>query len=383
MKPAVLLYRSRLLPLSETFIRAQAGALEAFRPVFVGVESVPGTELPGEVVFVRGKLRQRLFRETGFAPWLLRRLRQLAPALLHAHFAPDAAEALPIARMLRVPMVVTLHGYDVMCSDEAHAATRHGRRYLARREALFATAHRFLCVSEAIRRQALLRGFPEEKLQVLPIGIDGDTSGWIDELTPKPHILFVGRLVEKKSCDVLLCAMQWVQQELPQARLTVVGDGPERLRLQELAGRMTGVAFAGSLAPVGVRQAMRSARCLAVPSRTARNGDAEGLPTVLAEAMSIGLPVVSTRHSGIPELVREGHDGLLAPEGDAETLAEHLLRVCRDDACAGRLRQAARSRVEASFNLRAQTDKLEQCYREVWAEASPSLQRTAAGEAGR
>ncbi len=377
----VLIYRSDLLPPSETFIAAQAEALGRYQPIFAGLRRCqPSLQLPAEHVVVAKKQfgEPLLFQAAGLAPGLRRAARAHNPSLVHAHFALDAAEALPLVRSLALPLVVTLHGYDVMCSDETHRSSRRGRLYLARRQELWAQAALFVCVSGAVRDRALERGFPAHKLRVLPIGVDTETLIPARALASDHSILFVGRLVAKKGCDTLLRAMTRVQQTLPGARLSIAGDGPERTELERFASQHTReTALLGVQSPTRIRALMRSARCLAAPSRTAPNGDAEGLPTVLCEALAMGLPVASTTHSGIPELIRHGEHGLLCPEADADALASHLIALCTDDALALRLRTAGRARVEQHFDLLRQTQALEELYDE--AIASRQTGRATAG----
>ena len=367
MTPRALIYRSDLLPPSETFIAAQAAALRRYQPVFVGLRrSRPSLPLPSAPVLPGGPGARHLFQQTGFAPGLAQAARAQNASLIHAHFALDAAEALPLARALGLPLLVTLHGYDVMCSDEAHRRTRRGRLYLARRQQLWSQTAMFLCVSNAIRARALERGFPAHKLRVLPTGVDTQALVPAPELTRQPLILFVGRLVEKKGCRLLLQAMIQVQQTLPGARLLFAGDGAERSELEAFATEhVRGTRFLGAQTPEQVRALMRSARCVAAPSITAANGDSEGLPTVLCEAFALGLPIASTYHSGIPELIRHREHGLLSPERDVQALAQHLIELCTDDALAQRLRNAGRARVKQSFDLARQTRLLEAIYDEA------------------
>ena len=370
MTPRALLYRSDLLPPSETFIAAQTAALRRYQPVFIGLRrSRPSLPLPSAPVLPGGPGARHLFQQTGFAPGLAQAARAQNASLIHAHFALDAAEALPLARALGLPLLVTLHGYDVMCSDEAHRRTRRGRLYLARRQQLWSQTAMFLCVSNAIRARALERGFPAHKLRVLPTGVDTQALVPAPELTRQPLILFVGRLVEKKGCRLLLQAMIQVQQTLPGARLLFAGDGAERSELEAFATEhVRGTRFLGAQTPEQVRALMRSARCVAAPSITAANGDSEGLPTVLCEAFALGLPVASTYHSGIPELIRHREHGLLSAERDVEALAQHLIELCTGDALAQRLRSAGRARVEQSFDLVQQTRLLEAIYDEAVAQ---------------
>ncbi len=373
MTPRVLIYRSELLPYSETFIAAQAGAMASFLPAFAGLRRVRDGIHPPQPCWVLAeglgmpaRARRWMFRRMGVASGWYRAIRAWNPALLHAHFATDAAEALPLVRLLKVPFVTTLHGYDVMAHDAAHRKTARGRAYLARREELFARADLFLCVSDAIRRRALERGFPPHKLHVHAIGAALCAGPPPSSLPASPIILFVGRLVEKKGCRYLLRAMKQVQAILPAARLVVLGEGPERTPLQQQTqAESIHAQFLGAQSKTEVTRWMSQARVLAVPSVTASDGDAEGLPTVLGEALSLGLPVAAFRSAGIPELVRDGVEGLLADERDEEALARNLVRLCQDDALATRLVAAGRRRLEDHYELHAQTRVLEAIYAEL------------------
>jgi colanic acid/amylovoran biosynthesis glycosyltransferase len=141
------------------------------------------------------------------------------------------------------------------------------------------------------------------------------------------RLLTVARLVEKKGIGVALRALGSVRHELPNVRYDVIGDGPLRGELEALAGSL-GIAervrFAGALSNERVQQAMREADLFVLPSMTAPNGDEEGTPTVLLEAACARLPVLATRHAGIPEIVAEGRSATLVAEGDPAALANGL-----------------------------------------------------------
>ncbi|HTV06519.1 MAG TPA: glycosyltransferase [Acidobacteriaceae bacterium] len=379
----LLLFRSELLPLSETFIAAQARALRRYEPWFAGLKRVPGGLALDErrvTVAAQGnslgqKLARRVYLQTGFAPEFLRRIETLGPELIHAHFALDACAALAIEQRLRVPLLVTLHGYDVTSEDEVLCASSAGRVYLARREALWERAQVFVCVSEWIRQKALERGFPEEKLWVHPIGIDTELFRPDAARVKAPLVLFVGRLVEKKGCVHLLHAMRAVEDRLPEARLVVVGDGPLRRDLEaEARATLRRCEFAGALPVDAVREWMRRAAVVAVPSVVAANGDAEGLCLVVCEAQAMGIPVVGFRAPGIEVVDRE--TGLLAEQRDEASLADALLTLLGDRELAARMGAAGRVRVERLFDLRRQTELLEEKYDAV-------LQSACARERGR
>lgn len=374
--PTVLIYRSEILPASETFIAAQAHALRRFAPLFTGLRHLHhGLHVDHEEMLVlthgqtlRDRLRCRLFLETGFAPRFLRLAQLHHPVLLHAHFAVDAAAALPIQKELRLPLVVTLHGYDATMSDEALRQTASGRVYLRRRTQLRHRASVFLCVSEHIRRQALERGVPEEKLRTLPIGVDLKLFA-PDPLRSRardPIVLFVGRLVEKKGCAYLIRAMDAVHEHHPAARLLIVGDGPwlDPLRAQALDSPAP-ITFLGTQPPAVVRDLMHRASVLAFPSVVASTGDTEGLPIVLCEAQAIGLPIAAFRGPGVEEAVVRNETALLAPSGDDRALAEKISIILSDTDVAARLAAAGRMRAEAHFSLATQTARLEDLYAEL------------------
>lgn len=359
----ILVYRTDMLPLSETFILTQTRALKSFRPRLIGMcRPEDSLDVPSDTLLLTGDrtrwtvVRKRLYWMTGLAPWFHRNAAHTKAALVHAHFGPDGITAAHIAKVLRLPLIVTLHGYDVTIprkSPDTYAK-------------LWRQASLFLCVSEFIRGKAIAAGFPAEKLRVHHIGID--CSRFSPTLSaPKPDtILFVGRLIEKKGCEYLLRAMAHVQGARPGAELTIIGDGVLRTPLEELAKQLDlNCRFLGSQPSEVVRQALETARVFCAPSVTASNGDSEGLAMVFAEALAMGVPVVTSDHGGIRELVEDGVTGILAPERDSEKLAEGILRYLSDDELWTASRARGVAKVRNEFNLATQTERLEQIYSEV------------------
>src|ERR1700722_12708493 len=160
--------------------------------------------------------------------------------------------------------------------------------------------------------------------------------------------------------------MQLVQRAHPQCELTIIGDGPLRPSLEELAKELNGrCQFRGIQPAAIIREALRSARVFCVPSVRAANGDSEGLGIVFAEAQAMGVPVVSTAHGGIPEVVEDRLTGLLVPERDYEALADALSLLLDDEDLWQRLHRGAQQRVEQYFDLKTQTALLEKTYNEV------------------
>lgn len=357
-RPVAAIFRSPLFNASEGFVQAQAAALTGYRPLMVGLEDKGGVVpvLGGGILLAERPLQVRLGRIGALAE----QLRPHAPALIHAHFATDGLIALPLARALGVPLVTTLHGFDVHRSRTRMLLS--GRlswmRYALLRRRLIADGALFLPVSDALRREALAQGFPAERTRThyLGIGLDRFAGG----AGPEPGlILHVGRLVEKKGTAVLLDAMA----RLPEARLVVIGDGPLRGALERRAVGLGGrVRFLGALPPADVAEWMRQAWLLAVPSLTAADGDAEGLPTVILEAAAASLPTVGTHHSGIPEAIVDGETGFLVPERDPAALADRIGALLGSAELRRLMGGAARRLAEQRFDLRRQIALLEDLY---------------------
>ncbi len=356
----VLVFKETLLPASETFILAQMRALTKYVPILAGLERAhPSLPLPHEPLLLSknspsiSDARAKLYRRTGTAPLFHLKAKHSRPDLVHAHFASGGRTALPLARALHVPLLVTLHGNDITVRD------REPDRY----RRLAEDASQFICVSKFIRDRALEAGFPPQKLLVHYTGIDRDVFLPPPSLETSQGVLFVGRLVEKKGCEYLLRAMQEVQQAHPQCKLTVIGDGPLRPSLEALAGQLRiQCQFRGTQPMAIVREALRTARVFCVPSVTAANGDSEGLGMVFAEAQAMGVPVVSTIHGGIPEVVLNGVTGLLSPERDHESLASALSTLLSDEELWQNFHRASLERIEQYFDLSTQTALLEKIY---------------------
>jgi glycosyltransferase involved in cell wall biosynthesis len=368
--PAILIFKETVLPRSETFILAQMQAMRKFSARLIGLEEVPsGLPLPSKPLLLcraRGgtaALRAKIYRKSGIAPLFHAKAGREQPALLHAHFASGGLTAIPLAKSLGVPLIVTLHGSDVTVKWASAGSMRR----------LGQEATLFLCVSHFIRDRAIAAGLPEEKLLVHYIGVD------LQQFQPPAAdgagagVLFVGRLVEKKGCAYLLRAMASVQKTYPDCLLTIIGDGPLRSYLESHA-RELGVScrFLGAQPATIVREHLRATRIFCAPSVTAENGDSEGLGIVFAEAQAMGIPVVSSLHGGIPEVVSDARTGLLVPERDHAALAVAIASLLGNASLWEQFRHNARAHIEHSFDLAKQTAGLETIYQDVIAAASQS-----------
>jgi colanic acid/amylovoran biosynthesis glycosyltransferase len=368
-KPRVIVYRDHLLPSSETFIRAQGEGLRHFVPFYMGLRSENGLPLPPDRTYVLnhgdpfGYCREYYLKFGGLPISLDKKVCSLAPALIHAHFGRDAAHILPLARAKKLPFFVTFHGWDATAATSAIAETPSGRRYLRRRDELAKTATRIIAVSQFIANCLEEKGFPKEKIVVHYIGVDTLEFVQDPKVQRKKVVLFVGRLVEKKGCEFLIRAMKEVQIVVPDAELVVIGDGPLRKELEQLAAAsLFNFAFLGTQPASTVRSWMNRAKIFCVPSLVARSGDAEGFGIVFIEAQALGTPVVSFASGGVPEAVAHGATGFLAPERDWRQLAKHIVDLLLNQTLWNRLSTRASERARSSFDLRHQCLLLEGLY---------------------
>lgn len=372
----VLVYRDTLLSYSETFITAQVESLSSYSGFYAGVCRYVGSEsliaenrsiVLSEMVSLP-KLWRVLFKLNGVIhPSWLNTIKTYSPSLIHAHFGTDGVWTLPLARELRIPLLVTFHGADITVSDRNQAKSRPlDWLYIMRREQLFKEAKLCIAVSEFIRSKLIKKGCPEEKTLVHYIGVDVDKFRPDYSVQRTPTVLFVGRLVEKKGCEYLIRAMAHVQKVMPEAELIIIGDGALRLKLEELAAQLLhNYRFLGKQPSSVVQSWMNKASCLCAPSITASTGDSEGLPTVIIEAQAMGVPVISTIHSGIPEAIVHEETGFLTQECDWEALVKYILLLLQNEQIRGKMSLAGRKYVEQKFNLKENTLKLEEIYNNI------------------
>lgn len=275
----------------------------------------------------------------------VREVRRRRPDVVHAHWLlPGGVVALALHRIFGTPYIVTGHAADVF--------RFRGRAFQSLKRRVMAQA---AIVSAVSRQTAAVLGVPPEEADqlVVPMGVDvAGIQNSIRSRQPEPgRFLFVGRLVEKKGLDVLLRALV----EVPEARLVAVGDGPMRADLETLGNELgiSGrVCFTGQLGQSYLIDELRLAHALVIPSRVARDGDADGTPVVMGEGMAAGVPIIASRLGGLSEHIASERNGLLVEPGDSRALAKALRRVLADPDAASRWAEEARRAVHDRLDVR-------------------------------
>lgn len=222
---------------------------------------------------------------------------------------------------------------------------------------LFVSGDLFLPISDHWRERLIEMGADPVRTHVHHMGVEIEPQRYRRRERDKSQplsLLSVGRLVEKKGIDDALYAFAELLRYQPSARYTIIGDGPLRAELEELAERLEivdAVEFIGWVENEQVIRLMQQSDILLAPSVTALNGDQEGIPVTIMEAMACGMLVVSTEHSGIPELIENGKNGLLVPEGDVMALGESLIYLCDNPGVWPDLSEAGYRKVTREFEL--------------------------------
>jgi len=328
---------------------------------------LPGVDHRGHCAWRLKRLRQRVSRRYAWLRWKERsRLRavleEFDPHLMHAHWAPDAMLAVDACLALDIPLIVQFHGYDVsrLARDPIYVRSL---RLLFRQMALGIT------VSDHMKQLLLDLGCPSARIRRHYIGVPDEFFAKGARRAPAGRVILlqVGRLAEVKGHRFALAAVAKVRGSRA-INLRILGDGELRGVIErqiqdlEISGNVEVLGFRD---PAEVVREMRDAHALILPSSTARDGGVEGLPTVAVEAMASGLPVIGTRHGGIPEALRYTEADWLAQEGDVEGLANRIERLASDAGLWRRLSEEGRRIAQEYFHLPTQNLRLETLYREM------------------
>jgi colanic acid/amylovoran biosynthesis glycosyltransferase len=270
-----------------------------------------------------------------------------------AHFG---GTGLRLARLKKqnpriAPIITIFHGYDV--GLPFHEGT------LQRYQPLFEFGSLQLTVNRLFMQMLIDVGSPRERTDVLRMGVDCDDIAFQPRARGTGPLQFVTacRFVEKKGVEYALRALVQVRAQRPDIafRYTLIGDGPLLKQMKALCAELglnEHVSFLGALPHPEVKRHLASSDAFILPSVTAVDGDVEGVPVVLMEAMAAGLPCLSSMHSGIPELIENGKSGLLSPERDVAGLAANIIRMADNPERTLPMTRAARETVETEFNNR-------------------------------
>lgn len=282
--------------------------------------------------------------------------------VLHAHFGPNGNSYRFTRELWRAPLVVSFHGYDV-----GTVPRREGPAVYQR---LFASVDRVTVNSAFTRSRIEHLGCPPGKIRLLPLGLDLSRFAFRERsLAPdgRVRILNVARLVPVKGHEFLIRALARVRESYPNVACDIVGDGPERERLAALIeqlGLRAVVRLHGAQTGDALMRLFDGAHLAALTSVTV-DGAAEGQGLFLQEAQACGLPVLATTHGALPEGMLPGQSGLLAPERDAEALADQLRQLLSHPERWPEMGRAGRDFISSQYDIRRLTARCLEIYQEL------------------
>ena len=303
-------------------------------------------------------------------PWQISdiELRALLPLLsrtdarlLHIYFGQIAVHLLPLIRTWKNPSIVSFHGADVTV-DMNKPAYRESTRQMLDAVKLV------LVRSESLRRALIDLGCDPKKIEVQRTGIPLEEFAFHERSFPNDgewRLVQAGRLIEKKGLPVTLRAFAVFLRKYPNATLTIAGEGPLLGELQKLARELNierRVSFTGFISQEQLRDIYYRSHIFVHPSQTGHDGNVEGIPNSMLEAMASGLPAFATDHGGIPEAVENGVSGVLVHERDHEAMANALLNATQDSDSLARIARNGAEVVRKNFDLQAQAQRLEEIY---------------------
>jgi colanic acid/amylovoran biosynthesis glycosyltransferase len=343
--------RLRYLPPSETFIYGELKNIKRFKPVVYARKRMNVKRFP------YSQIKQLPNRTKN----IVRSFRRKKIRLIHARFGNAGVRLMKVKRQLRIPMITSFHGFDLPVKPKRR------KLYHRRLRLLFKVGDKFTVPSRHMKRKLIRWGCPRHKIKIMYSGIDLKKFPYIerDWKTEGITIIAVGRLHKKKGFRYLVKAFKKVHERFSSSRLIIVGDGDERRKIQRLISALKlkrQVWMKGLVPHHQLAQLMQQADIFCLPSLTTRDGNQEGIPNAIKEAMATGLPIVSTRHGGIPELVTDGREGLLVPEKKVSLLAEKIMELMETPMLRQEMGRNGREKVERYFNSTKQVSRLEGIY---------------------
>jgi colanic acid/amylovoran biosynthesis glycosyltransferase len=283
--------------------------------------------------------------------------------ILHAHYGPVGNSYRFVRGLLKAPFIVSYYGYDAWAVPRKEGPDVYHR--------LFETADSVLILADDMGKQLQTLGCPATKQQKLAVGVRVEDFPF-RERTRKSgepiRLLTIARFVEKKGLEYSIRAFAQTLKSGANLIYDIIGDGPLRGRIQKLIAELQiekQVILHGYREGSQLHQIMDAAHIMVLSSVTASDGDQECTPVSLMDAQASGMPVLSTRHSGIPEVVCEGQSGFLVPERDVGALAERLTHLVEHPEIWAAMGRAGRRHVEQNYNCAMLSGELVGIYEKV------------------
>jgi colanic acid/amylovoran biosynthesis glycosyltransferase len=367
--PLVVQYNSSFLPLTEVWIYNQLSKLDGVRHLFLcrstqNLElfpSIPVCSL-NKLPFLTRILQLVYFKLSGYIP----RFATCAAesSILHVHFGYNGVKMTGLSRHLKIPMICSFYGID------AFSFPLQRNRNLKRLQQLFRNSDRILVLGPYMRDAIAGMGCPADKIYIHHLGVDLKKIRF-EQRTRKPtdpvRFLMASSFIEKKGVDICLKALSSLKDQ-HSFSVDIIGDGPlkdQLISIIKAGGMEERVTFHGYRPYDYFIDLAYQCDVFLQASRTSATNDKEGTPMSIVDAMATGLPVVSTRHSDIPEIVQDGITGFLADENSVSSFQEAIHIICSRMDELSVFSENSRRHIEDHFNVEKQAGILRTMYLEV------------------
>jgi len=360
----LLIARSNFFSYSETFIDQQMKQLKPFAVLYEGWQPsrfFGGGSLypfPLSLLAIRGTLRNLVpsIYQKIYTYFLKKYLQKNKVEAVLANYGPLGTHIMQACMETNIPFSVHFHGFD---ASEKRTIESYGSSYIRMAQ----RAKAIIAVSQVMKRDIESVCGPLQNLHVVPYGVDLEKfHPSTDKIASKDfNLISVGRFTAKKAPMASIQSFEILLQKFPEAKFTMIGDGElweEAKQYVQEHGLEKSVLFRGQQSPEAILSALQQADVFIQHSVITPSGDSEGTPNSILEASACALPIVSTRHAGIPEAVVDGETGILVNEHDVQAMGEALIRLAEDRLLREKMGNAARRHMLAHYELAQQAQKL-------------------------
>lgn len=303
------------------------------------------------------KVKRKVLKSPDHSVWskaIIQSLKKNKIDRVLVEYGTHAHHLMPVLEKLKIPFVVHFHGYD---ASRASALTNCDNY-----QEVFEKANAVIAVSKKMYESLLKLGCPEEKLHYNVYGPQPEFESVQPNFTKKQFI-GIGRFTDKKAPYYTVLAFKKILKSYPEAKLLLAGNGPLLNTCKNLVKSFeltNNVKFLGVISPEEFRNYLSESLAFVQHSITADDGDMEGTPLAVLESSVSGLPVISTYHAGIPDVIEHGKTGLICEEHDVAKMSEHMLMVLEDLELAKELGTNGKEHIKSKFNLNRHISKLQE-----------------------
>lgn len=358
----VLHYKTNFLNKSETFIDRLVRNHKKYRPIALCYRKKDFTE--NLKVFeaprngIEAWINFAAFHGNLPLPYYKKILETEKPDIVHAHFGYDAVKLMNLTVAHHIPLIVSFYGSDV-----SRLPSEFGwkRRY----KKLAANGDHFIAATSFMKSQLVDLGFPEKKISIIRFGVDLNGHPFKRSSSSHQKLMMVGRMVEKKGFEFAIRALYKLKKRGYTPQLNIYGYGPKLKVLKKLTSDLNLndlVQFHGYQPVDVILQAHNDHTILLAPSVTAKDGDMEGLPNTILEAMAKGTLVIATKHAAIPEVINHRETGFLVEERDTEGLTNILETILKQNLDLDAIRINARNVIEKDYGIQRMIEEVERIY---------------------